>query len=54
MIFLRLNKSSPEKVFHLAVKRVFATTIFVKKVFRKQGGGAVLLLWPINFSPFGN
>jgi hypothetical protein len=26
----------------------------LKKFFRKQGGGAVLLLWPINFSPFGN
>jgi hypothetical protein len=24
-----------------------------KKGFRKQGGGAVLLLWPINFTPFG-
>jgi hypothetical protein len=24
-----------------------------KKVFRKRGGGAVLLLWPINFSLFG-
>jgi hypothetical protein len=21
---------------------------------RKQGGGVVLLLWPINFSPFGS
>jgi hypothetical protein len=24
-----------------------------EKVFRKQGGGAVLLLWLINFFPFG-
>jgi hypothetical protein len=23
------------------------------KSFEKHGGGAVLLLWPINFSPFG-
>jgi hypothetical protein len=25
----------------------------LEKVFRKLGGGAVLLLWPIKFSPFG-
>jgi hypothetical protein len=25
----------------------------LKKVFRKQGGGVVFLLWPINLSPFG-
>jgi hypothetical protein len=25
----------------------------LEKVFRKQGGVAVLLLWSINFSPFG-
>jgi hypothetical protein len=30
---------------------IFST--FLEKVFRKQGGGAVLFLWPINFSPFG-
>jgi hypothetical protein len=37
----------------LAVKKVFANDSNLEKVFRKQGGGAVLLLWPINFSPFG-
>jgi hypothetical protein len=28
---------------------IFST--FLKKVFRKQGGGAVLFLWPIIFPP---
>jgi hypothetical protein len=35
MLFLWLNKSSPEKVLPLAVKRVFANANFLKKVFRK-------------------
>jgi hypothetical protein len=53
MLFLWLNKSSPEKVLPLAIKTVLQMIQMWKKVFRKQGGGAVLLLWPINFSPFG-
>jgi hypothetical protein len=53
MLFLWLNKSPPEKVLPLAVKRVFANDFKLEKGFRKQGGGAVLLLWPINFTPFG-
>jgi hypothetical protein len=52
MLFLWLNKSSPSKVLPLAIKRVFANAI-LKKVFRKQGGGAILLLWSINFPAFG-
>jgi hypothetical protein len=31
MLFLWLNKSPPEKVLPLVVKKVFATAIFVKK-----------------------
>jgi hypothetical protein len=53
MLFLWLNKSPPKKVLPLVVKRVFANAIFCKTVFRKHGGGTVLLLWPINFSLFG-
>jgi hypothetical protein len=46
-------KATPEKILPLAVKRVFANDFKLEKVFRKHGGGAVLFLWPINFSPFG-
>jgi hypothetical protein len=59
MLFLWLNKIPPEKVLLLVVKRVFANAIVYngsnleKKFSEKQGGGAVLLLWPINFFPFG-
>jgi hypothetical protein len=53
MLFLWLKKAPPKKVLPLAVKRVFANDFNSNKVFRKQGGGAVLLLWPINFSSFG-
>jgi hypothetical protein len=56
MLFLWPNKSSPEKVLPKTIKMVFANAIvpiWKTKSFRKQGGGEVLLLWPINFSPFG-
>jgi hypothetical protein len=51
MLFLWLNKSPPKKVLPLVVKRVFANDSKLEKVFRKQGGGAVLLVWSINFHP---
>jgi hypothetical protein len=47
-------KALPEKVLPLVVKRIFTNVIvpiWKKKVFRKQGGGAVLLLWPFNYPP---
>jgi hypothetical protein len=57
MLFLWLNKSSPEKVLPLVVKRVFANVIvpiWKKKVFRKQGGGACgPFALSYEFLPFG-
>jgi hypothetical protein len=35
-------KPTPKKILPLAVKRVFANDFKLEKVFRKQGGGAVL------------
>jgi hypothetical protein len=45
MLFLWLIKTPPETIHPLAVKRVFANDLKLEKGFRKQGGGAVLLLW---------
>jgi hypothetical protein len=56
MFSFSLIKAPPEEVLPLAVKGGFAIWIISPpfwKVFRKQGGGAILLLWPVNFFPFG-
>ena len=53
MLFLWLNKSSPWRSSPLSCQEGFCKCNFCKKFSEKQVGGAVLLLWPINFSPFG-
>jgi hypothetical protein len=49
MLFLWLNRSSPEEVLPLAVKRVFSIEMISSPLWNsllfENGGGAVLLLW---------
>jgi hypothetical protein len=52
MLFLCLNKSSPEKVLPLAVKRVLANAICLKK-FSENRVVVRSFCFGINFSPFG-
>jgi hypothetical protein len=52
MLFLWLNKSPPEKVLLLAVKRVFVDVFFLKS-FQKIGWWCDPFALAYNFSPFG-